>query len=156
MHSTVESASVSKQALWSGRIISGLVVLFISITKIMRVPQVIDATVNIGFPASTVLGTGITLLVCMALHVIAQTSVLGAISLTGYLAAPRLRTGASTDPHSIHASRLRSEFSSGSGCSSAHVGCETYFRRAADSWLATHPGNSLPLDWGYRAMKGND
>jgi DoxX-like family len=88
MHSTVESVSVSKGALWSGRIVSGLVVLFMlfdSITKIMRVQQVIDATVRIGFPASTVFGIGVTLLVCTALYVIPQTSVLGAILLTAYL-----------------------------------------------------------------------
>jgi len=88
MDTAIQSSSVSKGSLWAGRVISGLVVLFMlfdSITKIAKVQQVVDATVRIGFSASTVWGIGITLLVCVALYVIPQTSVLGAILLTGYL-----------------------------------------------------------------------
>lgn len=88
MESTAQSVPVSKASLWTGRIISGFVVLFMifdGVTKIMKVQQVIDATIRIGFPVSTVAGVGITLLICVALYVIPATSVLGAILLTGYL-----------------------------------------------------------------------
>lgn len=88
MESTAQSVPVSKASLWTGRIISGFVVLFMifdGVTKIMKVQQVIDATIRIGFPVSTVAGVGITLLICVALYVIPPTSVLGAILLTGYL-----------------------------------------------------------------------
>ena len=88
MASAAQSAPVSKATLWTGRIISGLVVLFMifdGVTKVMKVQQVIDATIRIGFPVSTVVGIGITLLICVALYVIPPTSVLGAILLTGYL-----------------------------------------------------------------------
>lgn len=88
MESTAQSVPVSKASFWTGRIISGFVVLFMifdGITKIMKVQQVIDATIRIGFPVSTVAGVGITLLICVALYVIPPTSVLGAILLTGYL-----------------------------------------------------------------------
>lgn len=88
MESTAQSAPVSKASLWTGRAISGLVVLFMifdGVTKVMKVQQVIEATVRIGFPVSTVVGIGITLLICVALYVIPRTSVLGAILLTGYL-----------------------------------------------------------------------
>lgn len=88
MESTAQSVPVSKASLWTGRIISGFVVLFMifdGVTKIMKVQQVIEATIRIGFPVSTVAGVGITLLICVALYVIPATSVLGAILLTGYL-----------------------------------------------------------------------
>jgi hypothetical protein len=87
MESTAQSAPASKAALWTGRVISGLVVLFMvfdGVTKVMRVPQVIDATIRIGFPVSSVVGIGVTLLICVAIYVIPRTSVLGAILLTGY------------------------------------------------------------------------
>jgi len=87
MESTAQSAPVSKAALWIGRVISGLVVLFMvfdGVTKVMRVPRVIDATIRIRFPVSSVVGIGVTLLICVAIYVIPRTSVLGAILLTGY------------------------------------------------------------------------
>jgi uncharacterized membrane protein (UPF0182 family) len=88
MESATQSAPVSKASLWTGRVISGLVVLFMifdGVTKVMKVQQVIDAAVRIGFPVSTVVGIGITLLICVALYALPRTSVLGAILLTGYL-----------------------------------------------------------------------
>ena len=80
--------NVSKGSLWTGRVISGLVVLFMlfdCITKILRLPQVVDATVKVGYPASTVLPIGVTLLVCVILYIIPRTSIFGAILIVGYL-----------------------------------------------------------------------
>ena len=88
MQAAVESASVSKGSLWAGRIVSTILVLFMvfdGVTKVMKARQVIEATVRIGFPESTIVGIGIALLICTVLYVIPQTSVLGAILLTGYL-----------------------------------------------------------------------
>lgn len=88
MQSTIESAPVAKGSLWAGRIVSGLLVLFLifdGVTKAIKMPQVVEATVRVGFPESTIVGMGIALLVSTALYVIPQTSVLGAILLTGYL-----------------------------------------------------------------------
>jgi hypothetical protein len=88
MQSATESAAVSKGSLWAGRIITALLVLFLifdGVTKVMKVQQVVDATVQVGFPESTIVGIGAALLVSTALYVIPQTSVLGAILLTGYL-----------------------------------------------------------------------
>jgi hypothetical protein len=87
MQSTLESAPVSKGSLWAGRIISGIVVLFAifdGVTKLMKAKQVIEATVRIGFPESTIVGIGAALLISTALYVIPRTSVLGAILLTAY------------------------------------------------------------------------
>ena len=80
--------NVSKGSLWTGRVISGLAVLFMlfdCITKILRLPQVVDATVKVGYPASTVLPIGVTLLVCVILYIIPRTSILGAVLIVGYL-----------------------------------------------------------------------
>src|SRR6516225_1978190 len=88
MQSTVESASVSKSSLWAGRVLSGLLVLFLifdGVGKAIKLPQVVEATVRLGFPESTIVGIGTVLLLSTALYVIPQTSVLGAILLTGYL-----------------------------------------------------------------------
>src|SRR5205807_4452694 len=88
MPSRTRAGSVSKGRLWSGRIISGLMVLFLlfdGITKLMRVAPVLEASAQLGYPVSTLVGIGIIALVCTAVYVIPQTSVLGAILLTGYL-----------------------------------------------------------------------
>ena len=88
MKLTVESVSVSTASLWAGRVLSGLLVLFLifdGVGKAIKLPQVVEATVRLGFPESTIVGIGTVLLVLTALYVIPQTSVLGAILLTGYL-----------------------------------------------------------------------
>ena len=102
MQSTVQSMPVSKASLWNGHVISGLVVLFLvfdGVTKVMKVQQVIDASARIGWPATAIVGIGITLLVCTAFYVIPRTSILGAILLTGYFGgatAIQLRAGSPT------------------------------------------------------------
>lgn len=88
MHPVSESASVPKGSLWAGRILSVFVVLFMifdGVTKVIKAPQVIEATARIGFPENTIVAIGAALLIFTALYIIPRTSVLGAILLTGYL-----------------------------------------------------------------------
>jgi hypothetical protein len=88
MQSTSEPNSVSKGTLWAGRVVSAFVVAFMifdGVTKVVKAQQVIEATIRIGFPESTIVWIGAVLLVCTVLYVIPSTSVLGAILLTGYL-----------------------------------------------------------------------
>ena len=62
MPSRIRAGSVSKGRLWSGRIISGLMVLFLlfdGITKLMRVAPVLEASAQLGYPVSTLVGIGI-------------------------------------------------------------------------------------------------
>lgn len=104
MQSVTKNASVSKTALWAGRIISALIVLFLifdGVTKVMKIPQVMEATTQLGYPAQYIMGTGILLLVCTLFYVIPQTAILGAILLTGYLGgatAINLRAGVGLFP----------------------------------------------------------
>jgi len=88
MQSGTQLESVSKGRLWTGRIISALVVLFLlfdSITKVLKVRAVIEASAQLGFPVSAIVTIGVILLVCTVLYVIPQTAVLGTILLTGFL-----------------------------------------------------------------------
>ena len=79
---------VSKKRLWAGRIVSTLTILFLlfdGVTKVMKVPAVMEASTQAGYPASTIPGIGLVLIVCTLLYAIPRTSILGAILLTGYL-----------------------------------------------------------------------
>jgi hypothetical protein len=78
----------SKKMLWTGRIVSWVIaalLLLDAVMKVLQVPQVMEGTVKVGYPAGTVRPIGIILLLCLICYVIPRTSVLGAILLTGYL-----------------------------------------------------------------------
>lgn len=81
-------APVSKKKLWTGRFMSGfvlLLLLFDAITKVIATEFSVKGAVQLGYPASLVSVIGFVLLVCTVLYIIPRTSVLGAILLTGYL-----------------------------------------------------------------------
>jgi hypothetical protein len=57
MQSATQTASVSKKRLWAGRIVSGLVVLFLlfdSGLKVMKLAPALEATARLGYPVSLV------------------------------------------------------------------------------------------------------
>jgi len=88
MSSTAVVASGSKGMVWTGRAISTLVVLFMlfdSITKIMKVKYVIEASAKFGISVNTLAGMGYALLISTVFYVIPQTSILGAILIASYL-----------------------------------------------------------------------
>ena len=101
-----DSIIVSKKALWAGRIVSALPVLFLlmdGIMKLIKAAPVVEATVKLGYPVTTIVPLGIVLLTCTVLYVIPRTSIIGAILLTGYLGgavATHVRVG---DPLFTHA-----------------------------------------------------
>jgi NADH:ubiquinone oxidoreductase subunit 3 (subunit A) len=78
----------SKNAVRWGWGISGFVILFLIFDvaiKLLQLPMAVDATVKLGFPASTVFPMGVIGLVCLILFVIPRTAVVGAVLWTGYL-----------------------------------------------------------------------
>jgi len=88
MQTDTQAASVSKKRLWAGRIISGLLVLFLLFNGAMastNLPSVKQGFAHLGYPESLGFTIGTLLLACTALYAIPRTSVLGAILLTGYL-----------------------------------------------------------------------
>ncbi|MGH9684790.1 MAG: DoxX family protein [Candidatus Acidiferrales bacterium] len=83
-----QTEPASKSMLWTGRVISVLVVLFLlfdGVTKVLKVPAVLKAAAQLGFSAREIVGVGIVLLICTILYAIPRTAILGAILLTGYL-----------------------------------------------------------------------
>ena len=104
MHAVTHTASVSPRLALVGRIVSGLVVLFLTfdaVAKVLMVPAVIEASTQLGVPESAIVGIGLVLLACTALYVVPPTAVLGAILLTGYLGgatATHVRTGGPVFP----------------------------------------------------------
>jgi hypothetical protein len=78
----------NKKMVWAGRIMSGLATLFLlldSVMKVIRARVAVEGTVQAGYPESTVVGIGLSLLVSTLLYAIPRTSVFGAILVTGYL-----------------------------------------------------------------------
>jgi hypothetical protein len=97
--SAAAQAAPSKKGLWAGRILSGLVALFLipdGIIKFLKPAPVIETSAHLGLPLSLANTLGILVLVCTAIYLFPRTSVLGAILLTGYLGgavATHLRVG---------------------------------------------------------------
>jgi hypothetical protein len=88
MPSETQSAPVSKRMLWAGWLMSAVPALFLFVDggmKLLEPAVVVEATVQLGYPESVILGLGIVLLACTILYSIPPTAVLGAILLTGYL-----------------------------------------------------------------------
>jgi len=78
----------NKKLLWTGRIISGICVLFLLMDagmKIAKAALAMDGSVELGWPQDAVQGIGIVLLVCTILYAIPRTAIIGAILLTGFL-----------------------------------------------------------------------
>jgi len=107
MPSDTQTAMVSKKMIWAGRIVSALPVLFLlmdGVMKLLKPAPVVEATVGLGYPEVVILPLGIVLLFCTVLYAIPQTSVLGAILLTGYLGgavATHVRVGSPLFTHTL-------------------------------------------------------
>jgi len=93
------SQTISKSRLWTGRIISSILVLFLlfdAIAKLLRLAPVLQAFDQLGWSRSLSIPLGITLLTCTLLYTIPYTCALGALLLTAYLGgavATHLRAG---------------------------------------------------------------
>lgn len=80
--------TISGGKLWAGRILSGIAVAFLLMDaagKLMQVQPVMEGSMQLGYPATTVVPMGVLLLVGVVLYVVPRTSVLGAIWLAAYL-----------------------------------------------------------------------
>jgi hypothetical protein len=90
MSSLAETAPVSKPALWLGRVLSGLVILFLLFDGAIKLgpwPVVTETLDRMGYGSSETLARslGAITLICTVLYAVPPTSILGAILLTGYL-----------------------------------------------------------------------
>jgi DoxX-like family len=83
-----QPAPIQKTRIWTGRIISGLLILFFvfdSVGKFLKPAPVVEAFAQLGFPIGLASTIGTILLACTILYAIPRTSILGAVLLTGYL-----------------------------------------------------------------------
>ena len=109
MPAVVEEAPVSTSARWLGRILSGLVILFLlfdGAIKLVPWPVVTETMDRIGYGSSETLARtlGLITVACTILYAVPPTSILGAILLTGYLGgamASHLRIGSPLFTHTL-------------------------------------------------------
>jgi hypothetical protein len=104
-----QTASVSSPALWTGRVLSGLIVLFMIFDGVIKLPPldvVTQAMAPLGWPADPGVARmlGIIGLISTALYALPRTSVLGAILLTAYMGgaiATNVRVGNPLFSHTL-------------------------------------------------------
>jgi hypothetical protein len=95
----------SKKISWAGWILTGLPTLFLLVdggAKLAKPEPVVQGTLQLGYPESVIVPLGIVLLLSVAVHLIPQTAMLGAILLTGYLGgavATHVRVGSPWATH---------------------------------------------------------
>ncbi|TKW80408.1 MAG: DoxX family protein [Bradyrhizobium icense] len=87
---TTPGPTISNAARWTGRVMSGVVVLFLlfdGAIKLLPLQVVTETMDKMGWGASDGLARslGIITIACTVLYAVPPTSILGAILLTGYL-----------------------------------------------------------------------
>src|SRR5690348_5017980 len=81
MPSTTPMNPVPKGMLWTGRVLSALVTLFMlfdGTIKVIKLPAAMEGTAKLGYPLTEVFPLGVVALVCTLLYAIPRTAVLGA------------------------------------------------------------------------------
>ena len=99
----------SRTALWTGRVLSGIAVLFLifdGAIKLVPIQPVTDSLRELGYPASNSFARflGILTLLCTALYAWPRTALLGAVLLTGIMGgaiASHLRLGDPLFSHTL-------------------------------------------------------
>jgi hypothetical protein len=87
MESVVQTVAASKGSLWTGRVISTFIILFMLVdggAKVVRVTPYVEGTVKAGYADALVVPLGIIALICTIVYAIPQTAVLGAILMSAY------------------------------------------------------------------------
>ena len=79
---------MSGTRIWIGRILTGIVsafLLFDGAMKLLKPSFVVKATIELGYPESTIIGIGVVLVLSTLLYLIPRTAIFGAVLLSGYL-----------------------------------------------------------------------
>jgi hypothetical protein len=99
----------SRTALWTGRVLSGIAVLFLifdGAIKLVPIQPVTDSLRELGYPASDSFARflGVITLICTALYAWPRTALLGAVLLTAIMGgaiASHLRLGDPLFSHTL-------------------------------------------------------
>lgn len=93
--------AISRGTLWTSYVLSALPILLVlssSIMKLMKTAAVIEGFSRSGLPERLIIPVGIIELICVIVYAIPQTSVLGAILMTGLLGGATITTLRIGDP----------------------------------------------------------
>jgi len=96
---TTLGAGNSRTSLWTGRVLTGLVVTFLlldAIAKLMVLVPVVEGTRQLGYAVGVIRPLGVLLAAATLLHVFPRTQLVGALLLTAYLGgatATHVRSG---------------------------------------------------------------
>jgi hypothetical protein len=85
--STSNRTIASRKAIWTGRVLSGIAMLFLAMDEVMKVAQAkvaVEGSAIYGFAPDQVVTIGIIGLVCLVLYLVPKTAPLGAVLWTGY------------------------------------------------------------------------
>ena len=88
MIEAAKAASLSRGWVWTGRVMSGLVVAFLlfdGIIKLIRIQPVLDSFAELGYPVRLAVPIGLIDLACAVLFAIPRTAVFGALLMTALL-----------------------------------------------------------------------
>jgi hypothetical protein len=90
MSAISETPHVTSTALWIGRVLSGLVIVFLLLDgaiKLVPIAEVTQTMQQLGYSGSVAQarGLGVLTLACALLYALPRTAILGAILLTGLL-----------------------------------------------------------------------
>lgn len=100
-------ATRSRKAIWTGRILSGFAVLFLTFDaamKLLALPPAVEGTISLGYPAGVIFGIGLLQLICLAAYLAPRTAPIGAVLWTGYLGgaiATHVRVGSPLFTHTL-------------------------------------------------------
>jgi len=81
-------ARTSRSLVWTGRVLTGLIVAFLlldGIGKLIPLAPVIEATRQLGYPVGVIRPLGAVLALSAILYAIPRTQVIGGLLLTAYL-----------------------------------------------------------------------
>ena len=79
---------VSTAQVWTGRVLSGIAVAFLTFdaaVKLFRVPMAIEGTTQLGYPDSVIVPLGVLQIALLILYLIPRISPVGAAFWTAYL-----------------------------------------------------------------------
>jgi hypothetical protein len=105
MTTHIDFISAGTALQWTGRLISGLVVLFLlfdATIKLLNLEMVRRSYVELGYPPGVGLAIGLIVLACAVLYAFPRTAVLGAVLITalcGGAIASQLRIGSPLFSH---------------------------------------------------------
>jgi hypothetical protein len=93
MEPSASGAPASKKMTWAGWIISAVPFLMMVLSAVMKwakPPAVVEGFAHFGLPLSMAFGLGVLEFCCAVIYAMPQTSVFGAILVTGYMGGAML------------------------------------------------------------------